>query len=57
MLLTVAELAVYLGVTPSGVRQIIRRNGIKPVSRRWKAHLYRPADVLQHADTFDRLAS
>lgn len=54
---TVVELAAYLGVTPSAVRQTVRRHGIQSRGQRWKAKLYDPHDVLRHTGHSDRLAS
>lgn len=55
-LLTVKELAAFLGISESGVRQIVRR---KAVQRRgtgdFKAALYDAREVLRHAGTNDRL--
>jgi hypothetical protein len=55
-LLTVKELAAFLGMTESGVRQVIRRKGIE---RRGTGHfgaaLYQPRDVFRHTGTRDRL--
>lgn len=56
-LLTVKELAAFLGITESGVRNIISR---KQIARKGtgdhKAGLYAPADVLRHSGAEDRLA-
>lgn len=38
--LTAAELATFLYLTPAGVRQLIRRHGIKPTGKEGKANLY-----------------
>lgn len=46
---TVVDLAAYLGVTPSRVRQIIAANHIKPVGQVWKAKLYPPREVIRVA--------
>lgn len=55
---TVVDIAAYLGVTPSRVRQIVNEHGIKPTGQRWKAKLYDPRDVIRHArnTTSDGLA-
>lgn len=53
-LLTAAELAAFLGISASGVRQIVRRHQVTPRAREGRAHLYDPDDVLRHAGTFDR---
>lgn len=52
--LTAAELAAFLGMTSSGVRNVISRKHIAPVGKRGKANLYRPSDVLRHAGARDR---
>ena len=54
MTLTVAELAAFLGLTPSGLRNIISRKHIAAVGKRGKANLYDPAEVLRHAGSHDR---
>ena len=54
MTLTVAELAAFLGMTPSGLRNVISRKQITAVGKRGKANLYRPSDVLRHAGARDR---
>lgn len=51
---TVVDIAAYLGVTPSRVRQIVARHGIEPTGRRWKAKLYDPREVFRHAGAHDR---
>jgi hypothetical protein len=56
-MVTVAELAAYLGVTPSAVRHVVRRHGIQPVGARWKAKLYDVQEVLRHTGHHDRLAN
>jgi len=56
-MVTVAELAAYLGVTASAVRHVVRRHGILPVGARWKAKLYDPAEVLRHTGHHDRLSN
>jgi DNA-binding transcriptional MerR regulator len=57
VVVTVAELAAYLGITPSAVRHIVRRHRIQPRGQRWKAKLYDPHDVLRHTGRHDRLAT
>lgn len=52
--LTADEIAAFLGVTPSAVRQIVRRNGVAPTGKRGRAHLYDPREVLRHAGAHDR---
>jgi hypothetical protein len=54
MKLTVAEIALYLGMTPSGVRTVISKHKIPSAGTRWKAKLYWPDDVLRHTGTEDR---
>lgn len=56
MLVTVAELAAFLGLSTSRVRHIIADAGIEPAGQRWKANLYRAGDVLRHTGSSDRLA-
>lgn len=57
-LLTVAELAAFLGITPSGLRNVICR---KRIRRRGTGHrkaaLYDAREVLRHTGGQDRLAS
>lgn len=55
--LTVAEIAAVLGITPSGVRQIVRRsNGeIRPIGKRGRAKIYDPQQFIRHAGGHDRL--
>lgn len=54
MKLTVAELAIILGMSPSGIRTVISRHHIPSVGTRWKAKLYWPDDVLRHTGIKDR---
>lgn len=55
-LLTVKELAAFLGITESGVRQVIRRHNVKRrATGNYKAGLYHPDDVLRHTGAWDRL--
>lgn len=54
MNLTAAELAAFLGITAAGVRQIVKRNGIRPTGKRGRANEYDPREVLRHAGTHDR---
>lgn len=56
-MVTVAEIAAYLGVTPSAIRHVVRRHGIRPVGHSWKAKLYAPAEVLRHTGHRDRLST
>lgn len=46
---TVVDIAAYLGVTPSRVRQIVAQHNITPTGHRWKAKLYDPREVIRHA--------
>ena len=39
-LLTAAEIAAFLGMTPAGVRSLIRNHKIAPVGKRGRANLY-----------------
>lgn len=55
-LLTAAEIGAFLGVTPSAVRQIVRRNGIRAKGKIGKAMLYDAEEVLGHAGVLDRRA-
>ncbi|HET6916610.1 MAG TPA: helix-turn-helix domain-containing protein [Acidimicrobiales bacterium] len=55
-LLTAAEIAAFLGITAAGVRQIVKRHGVKPRGKDGRAHLYDPDDVLRHAGQLDRSA-
>ena len=52
--LTTAELAAFLGITTSGLRNVIQRKAIQPVGKRGKAHLYDVAEVLRHTGAHDR---
>jgi excisionase family DNA binding protein len=54
--LTVAELAAYLGLSPSRIRHIVADHGIRSPGRKGKAKVYRPGDVLRHTGRHDRLA-
>lgn len=54
--LTVAELAAFLGVTASAVRQVVRRNGIASVGKMGRAKLYDPRTVLDACGAHDRRA-
>ncbi len=54
LMLTAAEIAVILGVSPSAVRQIVRRHGIHACGKRGKAKLYRLETVIRHAGGHDR---
>ena len=40
MRLTAAELAAFLGLTPSAIRSLIKRHAIEPSGKRGKAHEY-----------------
>lgn len=53
-LLTAAEIAVFLGISAAGVRQIVKRHGIQALGKDGKAKLYDPREVLRHAGTHDR---
>ena len=51
---TVVDIAAYLGVTPSRVRQIVAEHNIAPTGQRWKAKLYDPREVFRHAGAYHR---
>ena len=53
--LTAAELAAFLGMTPSGVRNIVSRKHIAPIGKRGNANLYDARQVIRHAGPHDRL--
>lgn len=52
--MTVAEIAAFLGMSPSGVRQVVRRHRIRSNGRHGRALTYSPAEVLLHAGAHDR---
>ena len=52
--LTAAELAAFLGMTASGVRNIVSRKHITPIGKRGKANLYDSREVIRHAGARDR---
>lgn len=55
-LVTVKELAAFLGMTESGVRQVVRRHRVaRAGTGRNRAALYRAGDVLRHTGKRDRL--
>jgi hypothetical protein len=51
---TVKEIAAFINVTPTRVRQIISEHGIEPTGQEWKAKLYDAREVLRHAGARDR---
>lgn len=53
--LSADEIAAFLGVTSSAVRQIVRRHGIQHQGKRGKAKLYDPREIIRHAGAHDRL--
>lgn len=53
-LLTAAEVAVFLGITAAGVRQIVKRHKIEARGKAGKAHLYDPHEILRVAGAYDR---
>lgn len=55
--LRAAEIAVFLGITAIGVRQIVRRHQIAPVGKDGHALLYDPREVIRHAGPRDRRES
>ena len=52
--LTAAELAAFLGITPAGIRSLIRNHGIRPVGKAGKANLYDVATALDTLGAHDR---
>ena len=55
--LTATELAAFLGMTSSGVRNVISRKHIAPVGKRGRANLYDSRTVIRHAGARDRRAA
>lgn len=55
--LTAAELAAFLGITASGLRNIISRKSIPPVGKSGRANLYDPRVVIAAAGPHDRRAA
>jgi hypothetical protein len=53
---TVAELAAYLGVTPSAVRHVIARHHIPAAGKRGRAKTYNPLRILAVTGRHDRRA-
>jgi len=51
---TAAELAAFLGMSASGVRNVISRKHIAPIGKRGKANLYDSREVIRHAGARDR---
>lgn len=55
--LTAAELAAFLRVSPSAIRQVVRRHGIRPAGRGLnRAQLYRAENAPRFTGEHDRLA-
>ena len=54
MRLTVAEIAAFLGMSESGLRNVIQRRGIMAIGKRGRANLYDPREVIRHTGTRDR---
>lgn len=52
--LTVAEIALFLGLTPVAVRQIIRREQIPSVGKRGRAKLYWTHAITNEVGAHDR---
>jgi len=52
--MSVAEIAAFLGLSPSRVRHIIAAHRIAPRGARWKAKMYDPVEVVRHAGVHDR---
>lgn len=55
-MVTVVEIAAYIGVTPGYVRQVIAVHHIRRVGRHGRANLYRVSDIMRHTGHTDRLA-
>lgn len=55
-MLTVPEIAAWLGMTQSGVRNVISRKNIQPQGKRGRHNLYSVQDITRHAGSHDRLA-
>lgn len=53
-LLTTAELAAFLGLTPAGVRSLIRNHKIRPDGKRGRANLYDARAVVDTLGPHDR---
>lgn len=53
-LLTAAELAAFLGMTPAGVRSLIRNHKIAAVDKRGRANLYDARAVVDTLGGHDR---
>jgi hypothetical protein len=54
--LTAAEIAAYLGVTPGRVRQLIVQHCVAATGRRGRASLYAVDDIVRHTGARDRVA-
>jgi hypothetical protein len=52
--LTVAEIAVFLGITAAGVRSLIRNHGIAPTGKRGRANEYDARAVVDTLGPHDR---
>ena len=55
-MVTVVEIAAYLGVTPGYIRQIVALFDIRPAGRHGRASLYWVTDITRHTGHADRLA-
>jgi hypothetical protein len=55
-MVTISDIAAYLGVTPGYIRQIVAIYAIHPAGRYGRAHLYWVADITRHTGHSDRLA-
>jgi hypothetical protein len=55
--LTTAELAAFLGLTTSGLRNVISRKHVPPVGKIGRANLYNPRVVIDAAGPRDRRAA
>lgn len=51
------EIAAFLGMSASGVRNVISRRKIKPIGKVGKAHVYDPDVVIKAAGPRDRRAA
>lgn len=54
-MLTAAEIAAYLGVTPGYVRKVVATKGIQAAGKRGQAHLFDIDDILRHTGVHDRV--
>ena len=52
--LTAAEIAAFLGLTAAGVRKMVEREGIRPVGKEGRAHLYDARPFIDKVGGHDR---